>query len=65
MDLVFGPQNLHRLPQMISEVRASRGAVVDISFPEIEKFDRLTEPRAEGPTAFLSVMEGCSKYCTF
>jgi len=65
VDLVFGPQTLHRLPQMISQVRASRRAVVDISFPEIEKFDRLPEPRAEGPTAFLSVMEGCSKYCTF
>ena len=65
VDLVFGPQTLHRLPQMIREVRASRRAVVDISFPEIEKFDRLPEPRAEGPTAFLSVMEGCSKYCTF
>jgi tRNA-2-methylthio-N6-dimethylallyladenosine synthase len=65
VDLVFGPQTLHRLPQMISQVRASRRAVVDISFPEIEKFDRLPEPRAEGPTAFLSIMEGCSKYCTF
>jgi len=65
VDLVFGPQTLHRLPQMISEVRDKRAAVVDISFPEIEKFDRLPEPRAEGPTAFLSVMEGCSKYCTF
>jgi tRNA-2-methylthio-N6-dimethylallyladenosine synthase len=65
VDLVFGPQTLHRLPRMISQVRASRRAVVDISFPEIEKFDRLPEPRAEGPTAFLSVMEGCSKYCTF
>ena len=65
VDLVFGPQTLHRLPQMISQVRTSRSAVVDISFPEIEKFDRLPEPRAEGPTAFLSIMEGCSKYCTF
>jgi tRNA-2-methylthio-N6-dimethylallyladenosine synthase len=65
VDLVFGPQTLHRLPQMISEVRDSRAAVVDISFPEIEKFDRLPEPRAAGPTAFISVMEGCSKYCTF
>jgi len=65
VDLVFGPQTLHRLPQMISEVRGKRTAVVDISFPEIEKFDRLPEPRAEGPTAFLSIMEGCSKYCTF
>jgi tRNA-2-methylthio-N6-dimethylallyladenosine synthase len=65
VDLVFGPQTLHRLPQMISEVRGTRNAVVDISFPEIEKFDRLPEPRAAGPTAFLSIMEGCSKYCTF
>ena len=65
VDLVFGPQTLHRLPRMISQVRASRRAVVDISFPEIEKFDRLPEPRADGPTAFVSVMEGCSKYCSF
>jgi tRNA-2-methylthio-N6-dimethylallyladenosine synthase len=65
VDLVFGPQTLHRLPDMLEEV-ASRGRpVVDISFPEIEKFDCLPEPRAEGPTAFVSVMEGCSKYCTF
>ncbi len=65
VDLVFGPQTLHRLPAMIEEVRRSRGAVVDVSFPEIEKFDNLPEPRVDGPTAFLSVMEGCSKYCTF
>ncbi|MDT8388728.1 MAG: tRNA (N6-isopentenyl adenosine(37)-C2)-methylthiotransferase MiaB [Thiogranum sp.] len=65
VDVVFGPQTLHRLPQMISAARAGRSAVVDISFPEIEKFDRLPEPRAEGPSAFLSIMEGCSKYCTF
>lgn len=65
VDLVFGPQTLHRLPAMISAVRESRTAVVDISFPEIEKFDQLPEPRAEGPTAFVSIMEGCSKYCTF
>jgi tRNA-2-methylthio-N6-dimethylallyladenosine synthase len=64
VDLVFGPQTLHRLPAMIEQVRAGR-RVVDVSFPEIEKFDRLPEPRAEGPTAFVSVMEGCSKYCTF
>jgi hypothetical protein len=64
VDLVFGPQTLHRLPEMIDE-RRSRGLVVDISFPEIEKFDRLPEPSVEGPTAFVSVMEGCSKYCTF
>jgi tRNA-2-methylthio-N6-dimethylallyladenosine synthase len=63
--VVFGPQTLHRLPEMIREVRRSGRPVVDISFPEIEKFDRLPEPRAEGPTAFVSIMEGCSKYCTF
>jgi tRNA-2-methylthio-N6-dimethylallyladenosine synthase len=65
VDLVFGPQTLHRLPQMVDEVRANGRPVVDISFPEIEKFDCLPEPRAEGPTAFVSVMEGCSRYCTF
>jgi tRNA-2-methylthio-N6-dimethylallyladenosine synthase len=65
VDLVFGPQTLHRLPEMLDEVRDKGRPVVDISFPEIEKFDRLPEPRAEGPTAFVSVMEGCSKYCTF
>jgi tRNA-2-methylthio-N6-dimethylallyladenosine synthase len=65
VDLVFGPQTLHRLPQMLEEARATHSPVVDISFPEIEKFDRLPEPHAEGPTAFVSVMEGCSKYCTF
>ncbi len=65
VDLVFGPQTLHRLPQMVDSVRKDGRAVVDVSFPEIEKFDRLPEPRAEGPTAFVSVMEGCSKYCSF
>ena len=65
VDLVFGPQTLHRLPQMLEEVKAKGRPIVDISFPEIEKFDCLPEPRAEGPTAFVSVMEGCSKYCTF
>jgi tRNA-2-methylthio-N6-dimethylallyladenosine synthase len=65
VDLVFGPQTLHRLPGMIAELRRSGRAVVDVSFPEIEKFDRLPEPRATGATAFVSVMEGCSKYCTF
>ena len=65
VDLVFGPQTLHRLPQMVDEVREKGRPVVDISFPEIEKFDRLPEPRAAGPTAFVSIMEGCSKYCTF
>ncbi len=65
VDLVFGPQTLHRLPEMVDDVRAKGNTVVDVSFPEIEKFDRLPEPRAEGPTAFVSVMEGCSKYCSF
>jgi len=65
VDIVFGPQTLHRLPQMLGEVIAHRRAVVDVSFPEIEKFDSLPEPRAEGPTAYVSIMEGCSKYCTF
>jgi len=65
VDVVFGPQTLHRLPELIEEARSSRGSVVDISFPEIEKFDSLPEPRADGPTAFVSVMEGCSKYCSF
>jgi tRNA-2-methylthio-N6-dimethylallyladenosine synthase len=65
VDVVFGPQTLHRLPAMLEDVRRSRKPAVDISFPEIEKFDRLPEPRAEGPTAFVSVMEGCSKYCSF
>jgi len=65
VDMVFGPQTLHRLPEMVNEVRSTGLGVVDISFPEIEKFDRLPKPRAEGPTAFVSVMEGCSKYCSF
>jgi len=65
VDLVFGPQTLHRLPELIEAKRRTGKPQVDISFPEIEKFDRLPEPRAEGPTAFVSVMEGCSKYCTF
>ena len=65
VDLVFGPQTLHRLPELIRERRESGRPQVDISFPEIEKFDRLPEPRAEGPTAFVSIMEGCSKYCSF
>lgn len=65
VDIVFGPQTLHRLPEMINQVKGEGSSVVDISFPEIEKFDRLPEPRAEGPTAFVSIMEGCSKYCTF
>lgn len=65
VDLVFGPQTLHRLPELIRERRATGRPQVDISFPEIEKFDRLPEPRADGPTAFVSIMEGCSKYCSF
>ncbi|MEN8175166.1 MAG: tRNA (N6-isopentenyl adenosine(37)-C2)-methylthiotransferase MiaB [Pseudomonadota bacterium] len=65
VDLVFGPQTLHRLPQLLDAVLERHQPVVDISFPEIEKFDRLPEPRAEGPSAFVSIMEGCSKYCTF
>ncbi len=65
VDLVFGPQTLHRLPEMLRARRASGQAQVDISFPEIEKFDALPEPRADGPTAFVSIMEGCSKYCSF
>ena len=65
VDLVFGPQTLHRLPEMINQARQAHQPVVDVSFPEIEKFDRLPEPRAEGPTAFVSIMEGCSKYCTY
>ncbi|MDN3653224.1 tRNA (N6-isopentenyl adenosine(37)-C2)-methylthiotransferase MiaB [Thalassotalea ponticola] len=65
VDIVFGPQTLHRLPEMINQVNNNEQSVVDVSFPEIEKFDRLPEPKAEGPTAFVSIMEGCSKYCTF
>ena len=65
VDIVFGPQTLHRLPALIDSVRARRVPVVDVSFPEIEKFDHLPAPGATGPSAFVSVMEGCSKYCTF
>ena len=65
VDIVFGPQTLHRLPEMINKIRGGDRAIVDISFPEIEKFDRLPEPKAEGPTAFVSIMEGCNKYCSF
>jgi len=65
VDIVFGPQTLHRLPEMVAVVEAERKPVVDISFPEIEKFDNLPDPRADGPVAFVSIMEGCSKYCTF
>ena len=65
VDLVFGPQTLHRLPDMMEQRGPGGTIVVDVSFPEIEKFDRLPEPKVEGPSAFVSVMEGCSKYCTF
>ena len=65
VDIIFGPQTLHRLPDMLQQVQSKQSPVADISFPEIEKFDRLPEPTAEGPSAFLSIMEGCSKYCTF
>ena len=65
VDLVFGPQTLHRLPQLLEQVRTQQAPAIDVSFPEIEKFDALPEPRAEGPKAFVSIMEGCSKYCTF
>ncbi|WP_416886443.1 tRNA (N6-isopentenyl adenosine(37)-C2)-methylthiotransferase MiaB [Marinospirillum sp.] len=65
VDLVFGPQTLHRVPDMIDATRSSKIPVVDVTFPEIEKFDRLPAPKVEGVTAFVSIMEGCSKYCTF
>ena len=65
VDLVFGPQTLHRLPSMLDRNRSNKISVVDTSFPEIEKFDRLPKPRVEGPTAFVSITEGCSKYCSF
>jgi len=65
VDLVFGPQTLHRLPEMLNTARREHAPVIDVTFPEIEKFDCLAEPRADGPSAFVSVMEGCSKYCTY
>ena len=65
VDVIFGPQTLHRLPEMIDAKKPTGPVVVDVSFPEIEKFDRLPEPTVKGPSAFVSVMEGCSKYCTF
>lgn len=65
VDIIFGPQTLHRLPELLNETARSKKSVVDIAFPEIEKFDCLPESRAEGPSAFISIMEGCSKYCTF
>jgi len=65
VDIVYGPQTLHRVADLIDDVLVSRTPRVDVSFPEIEKFDRLPEPRADGPSAFVSIMEGCSKYCSF
>ena len=65
VDVIFGPQTLHRLPKLLNDARHGQGAAVDISFPEIEKFDSLPPPHADGPTAFVSIMEGCSKYCSF
>ncbi|OGI41988.1 MAG: tRNA (N6-isopentenyl adenosine(37)-C2)-methylthiotransferase MiaB [Candidatus Muproteobacteria bacterium RBG_16_64_11] len=65
VDMVFGPQTLHRLPEMLESVITAHRPVVDVSFPEIEKFDRLPEPRVDGPRALVSIMEGCSKYCSF
>lgn len=65
VDLVFGPQTLHRLPHMLNQLDAGQAAVVDVSFPEIEKFDYLPKPQAEGPTAYVSIQEGCSKYCSY
>ena len=65
VDLIFGPQTLHRLPQMLDALQQQKKPQVDVSFPEIEKFDNLPAPKADGPTAFVSIMEGCSKYCTF
>ena len=65
VDMIFGPQTLHRLPEMIEDTRGGKVGIVDVSFPEIEKFDHLPAPKVEGAEAFVSVMEGCSKYCTF
>lgn len=65
IDVIFGPQTLHRLPEMLAKARTQRRTVVDVSFTEIEKFDHLPQPQMRGPTAFVAVMEGCSKYCTF
>ena len=65
VDIVFGPQTLHRLPHLINQVTKQHSPMVDVSFPEIEKFDKLPEQKADGPTAFVSIMEGCSKYCSF
>ena len=65
VDIVFGPQTIHRLPDLINQAKYSKAPVIDISFPEIEKFDNLVKPHVEGPSAFVSIMEGCDKYCSF
>ena len=65
VDIIFGPQTLHRLPELMETTQNSKNAVVDISFPEIEKFDHLPTPESDGVSAFVSIMEGCSKYCSF
>ncbi len=65
VDMVFGPQTIHRLPDMVSSAQVRKLPIVDVTFPEVEKFDRLPEPRMEGPAAYVSIMEGCSKYCSF
>ncbi len=65
VDVVFGPQTLHRLPGLITQAATTRKLAIDVTFPEVEKFDNLPEPSVDGPSAFVSIMEGCSKYCTF
>lgn len=65
VDMVFGPQTIHRLPDMVIDAQVKKLPVVDVTFPEVEKFDRLPEPKVDGPAAFVSIMEGCSKYCSF
>ena len=65
VDMIFGPQTIHRLGEMVKEAKVDRLPVIDVTFPEVEKFDRMPAPRLEGPSAFLSIMEGCSKYCSF
>ena len=65
VDMVFGPQTIHRLPDMVTQRQQQLLPVVDVTFPEVEKFDRLPEPSVDGPAAFVSIMEGCSKYCSF
>lgn len=65
VDMIFGPQTIHRLPAMVGSAQLQKLPVVDVTFPEVEKFDRLPEPRLDGPSAFVSIMEGCSKYCSF